>query len=336
VDKLHSKGCQLCQSGQWICLFLTYLCNATCSFCPSPHKDDRVWTEFGPNIEDLLDVLKDSEYQGIGFSGGDPFLVYPRLLGWLKTLHSHFPEYYYWVYTNGLAAETKKMEELQKSGMDEIRFNIAATGYDNPLVMERLRAATQIFEHVAVEIPSIPAHYDQLINLLPSLDEIGISYLNLHEFFVVADDNLSVNQLIKQTKFNFVNDVSFNADSKGNTEKLIAFCQQSKMNLKINSCTVAQKEQQMLHRRRAWASRVCQPWEQITESGLLATCARTVDLDRISERAKQSAELLSEELDLQHPESCKGLPEYQTIYFLPPMDVESKRVIIEMRGDSDD
>ena len=140
-----SRGCQLCQQGKWLCIFLTYKCNSGCHFCPAPHKDDHVHSAFGNQKEEILSYLIENNFEGISFSGGDPFVVFDRLLEWLIFFKERLPDYYYWVYTNGLAVDRNKLEQLATEGMKEIRFNIAATEYLSPYIWEKIKIARQLF-----------------------------------------------------------------------------------------------------------------------------------------------------------------------------------------------
>ncbi|MEZ4602516.1 MAG: hypothetical protein R2861_03645 [Desulfobacterales bacterium] len=76
------------------------------------------------------------------------------------------------------------MESLSLLGLKELRFNIAATGYDNPDVRRHIEEAVNIFESVAIEIPSIPGHFSQLTKTCRIFAGIGVKYLNLHELIL--------------------------------------------------------------------------------------------------------------------------------------------------------
>ena len=167
----HSKGCKACQEGKWLCIFLTYLCNASCSFCPAPGQNrDIINSAFGNNPDHILNYLNRYPFQGVSFSGGECFMVYDRMLKWLNLFKTNKPELYYWAYTNGIQLNKEQLHELERSGLDELRFNISASGYNDSTVLNNIGEATKIFRHVAVEIPSIPEDYERLVPVLPVLD----------------------------------------------------------------------------------------------------------------------------------------------------------------------
>ena len=321
-----SKGCQCCQAGKWICVFLTYRCQAGCSFCIAPFDDDRIWTEFGPNLDDVVNALNAGDYRGVGFSGGDCFLVPDRLEKWLGHLHTCFPDAYYWVYTNGLMATPETMQQLVRLGMNEIRFNIAATHYQHPTVLRHIQAACALFEHVAVEIPSIPQHYSQLIEVLPTLVDYGIHYLNLHEFLLVPNDPLARTAEKAECTFNLVGHLEYDQRSRENTQKVLAFCQQNKLPVVVNSCSIEKKERQMRHRRLCCAKRACLAWEEVSEDGLLETYCRE---EHLCDLDTNLSTVLETGRDIfVHPDEYANQDGYQRVRFMPPMEVNGYRVLV--------
>ncbi|HOW40239.1 MAG TPA: radical SAM protein [Bacteroidales bacterium] len=243
-----SLGCQLCQQGKWLCIFLTYKCNAGCSFCPAPCNDDRIVSSFGNKKEEILSYLKDSEFKGLSFSGGDPFLVYDRLLEWLIYFRKHLPDFYIWVYTSGLEVSVDKMKELVANGMNEIRFNIAATGYLNDRIWEVISAAGKLFPHVSIEIPSIERDFRLAEKALERMNENGVRFLNLHD--LILNDETAEN--VNGTPFllNKVIPLIYDRTSIGNTERIIDLARQRNYGFIINHCSMNRKEHQMLQRRR--------------------------------------------------------------------------------------
>ena len=248
MNKL-SKGCQLCQQGRWLCIYLTYMCNAECHFCPSPFKNDFVNSAFGNKKEEILSYLVNSDFKGISFSGGDPFMVFDRLLEWHIFFKKHLPDYYYWVYTNGLAVDKNKLEQLAKEGMNEIRFNIAATEYLSPQIWERIEIARKLFPYVSVEIPSIKNDSKILSQAIDKIDKIGIDYLNLHDYIIGDKDDKANNEKTVDFILNKVIKLKYALSSVKNTENIIDLSAKKNYNFQINHCSMQRKEEQMLQRR---------------------------------------------------------------------------------------
>ena len=324
-----SQGCEWCQHGGWLCIFLTYECDAGCHFCQAPYDDDRVHSELGSTLEDVLAGLERWEYRGVSFSGGDPFLVYPRMLTWLRALKERFPYIYYWAYTPGTHVSPGQLRELNALGMDEIRFNIAATGYDDPAVLKLIGDAVETFRHVAVEIPSIPRDHDLLTSILPELDDIGVEYLNLHEYILNPGSAVEMEGRAIARGFNYSGELLCDRKSIDNSSRIKRFCDEADLKISVNSCTVSRKNLQMLQRRLLWASRTKKAWELVTRSGLLATSVRTADLEKFASSHTLSAKLLYLQCECFNPlELIAGRDGYQTVFFLPPMETGAERVFV--------
>jgi pyruvate formate-lyase activating enzyme-like uncharacterized protein len=248
-DQEISEGCQLCQQGKWFCIFLTYKCSATCHFCPAPLKNDTIQTAFGNRKEDILPFLLNNDFKGISFSGGDPFIVFERLLEWLVFFKKHIPDCYYWVYTNGLDVNELKLKKLASAGMNEVRFNIAATGYNTHQIWKKIEQARNIFPFVAVEIPSISADYEQLVMAIDKMEQHKIDYLNLHDYIVSDSDFNEKKEPLETFTLNKILKLKYTKSSCLNTYNIIKYIDRKGYNIKVNHCSMQQKEIQMLNRR---------------------------------------------------------------------------------------
>jgi pyruvate formate-lyase activating enzyme-like uncharacterized protein len=244
-----SKGCQLCQQGRWLCIFLTYRCNAGCHFCASPFRDNRIKSCFGNKKEEILPYLLKYDFGGISFSGGDPFLVPDRLSEWLRYFKNNLPDFYFWAYTSGLEADRASLEKISKEGLDEIRFNIAATGYQNKLILERIKISRDLFPFVAVEIPSISEDYPLLESVLEELDSIDIDFLNLHDYILTPTDAINFEGSTSDFILNKINKLCFESLSPDNTSKIGVLIENKGYRFRVNHCSMEKKEFQMQQRR---------------------------------------------------------------------------------------
>jgi pyruvate formate-lyase activating enzyme-like uncharacterized protein len=268
----YSLGCKACQNGKWLCIYLTYMCNASCAFCPAPFRNrDFVQSAFGNEPSVVLKYLERFAFEGLSFSGGECFLVFDRMLAWLKLFNKWKPELYYWAYTNGRNIQRNQMEELRRYGLNELRFNIAATGYNDPSVMKTITYATRIFDHVAVEIPSIPEDFEQLKVIIPVLEDSGVDYLNLHEYILVPGDPNTKKAPKSLFLMNFEMKIDFHLTSYANTEKIRDLCCINSWNIKVNNCSLNKKENQMLGRRLTMGAILKEDHEKLTDDGFLET-----------------------------------------------------------------
>lgn len=197
-----SRGCQeACKGGGWICLFLSYECSFKCHFCTTNHsksKDgDASWgtldAKYKPTPENLkkLAAIDKGDIKGISFSGGESFLQLdktvrgePGIYEWLDAINEidwyDGKRPYVWMYTSGHYVTEANVQKLVDKGMDEIRFDLAATNYSEAILkkMEMVRGKVN---KLSVEIPVLGWQIHRLLGSLKRLDEIGVDYINLHE-----------------------------------------------------------------------------------------------------------------------------------------------------------
>ena len=247
-----SPGCQACKDGTWDCLFVTKRCNLNCSFCYNPHslKEEFTGSAFGDTPEEIANNYARTRIRGISFSGGEPFMVTERLLNWARFFRQRFPDSYLWIYTNGLLANERALEQLGELPVDEIRFNTAATGYDDPRVMERMRKAKRWFKHLTVEIPAIPEQREKVRNCLEVWVEAGVRYLNLHELLYEPGTNSW--EMSGERQEICLADGHTSALHPGSREmilEIIQRVQQEGLPLNVNHCSLPNKLHQIRGRR---------------------------------------------------------------------------------------
>ncbi len=184
-----SPGCQACKSGAWLCVFVGLRCNATCPFCPQPAAARTIDEgSLGSGwVDQLLATMKayGSVLKGVSMSGGEPFL-YEDVVGRIVPfVREHLPGVYQWAYTNGTMANADSLRRFRDFGLDEIRFNLAASGFDSRILAQVADSAVGIFPWVTVEVPVYETTYDHLIKRekLSDLDQMGVKQLNLGQLF---------------------------------------------------------------------------------------------------------------------------------------------------------
>ncbi len=176
-----SKGCQLCAEGKWSCLFINNICNATCVFCPTQQDTDEIPSTQGCTFntpEEFAEYINYFQFKGVSISGGEPLKTLDKTLRYIQAVRKHCdPDIYFWLYTNGILGTREIFEKLGKAGVNEVRFNLAASNYTVALVEN----AAPYIEHITVEIPAIPEDYDKVKSLIPALILAGVTNLNLHQ-----------------------------------------------------------------------------------------------------------------------------------------------------------
>jgi pyruvate formate-lyase activating enzyme-like uncharacterized protein len=194
-SKLHyrdlSPGCQSCAEGTWSCLFINALCTADCYFCPQPRDATTESTSAaeGLEVEDAgryVHYLEQFGFRGVGFSGGEPLLALDTLAQLIRRIKRHFGDaMYVWMYTNGDLLDAASATRLTDAGLDEIRFNLSASGYD----MDRVERACRVMRTVTVEIPAIPEDGERVKHCLREMHAMGVRHLNLHQLSATRDNH---------------------------------------------------------------------------------------------------------------------------------------------------
>jgi len=179
-------GCKICTRMAHISFQLGFRCNADCPFCflhtyqaNTPQEDEKY------HRQALIKEFhrRRDELEGVSLTGGEPLIHLPELKAAVSEMRRTKPGLHFWVYTNGILADEKRLGTLHKLGIREIRFNLAAGDYSEKL-LKNLARARGVFEYVVVEVPSYPKQKELLIGCLGELDRIGIDQLNLQELLV--------------------------------------------------------------------------------------------------------------------------------------------------------
>jgi uncharacterized protein len=167
-------------------------CNVNCVYCTSNKKEREI-----PKSEHLKKkallykkqaLSKDFKPTKMSFSGGgEPLLYINIIVEYMKVLHDierlsgHKPWYY--LYTNGILANSRTLAQLRDLGFDEIRFHLGATNFSKA-VYDNLKKAVAYLKVVTVETPAWPLHREKLFDMLPKIEDIGVKHLNIGEIEV--------------------------------------------------------------------------------------------------------------------------------------------------------
>jgi pyruvate formate-lyase activating enzyme-like uncharacterized protein len=262
-----SKGCKLCGQGLWSCLFITNKCNANCFYCPSAQLKDEVPATQSltfDTAESYADYINFFGFKGVSFSGGEPLLFFDRTLHYLKTVRKMCsPDLYVWMYTNGILASENKFKELANAGLNEVRFDIGATGYR----LDKLLLAKGILPNVTVEIPAVPKEKEKLKQLLPRLIVAGVTNLNLHQLRLTKHN---ASKLLKRNYTFIPAEQPVVLESELAALEIIDFAHKNNLEIGINYCSFFFKNRfQPAGFRRMLAKTLSTPGSSITEKGFI-------------------------------------------------------------------
>lgn len=297
-------------------------------------QKDVIASAFGDDPSVVLSYLKSNPFNGMSFSGGECFLVFDRLMEWLMYFRKRLPAMYYWVYTNGLSADEVSMRKLADAGMNEIRFNIAATGYRSSSILERIETSVRLFQKVAVEVPSIPGAYEALVDVLPSLDRAGIDYLNLHEYILVPGDP-AYQSGVEYSMSPGMN-VRYDRESVQNSERVRNFCRDYGLRMKVNCCSLEKKRYQMLLRRQMMGKILKRHYEKVSDEGFLETYLlhpEKIAPPEILERCRSRQSYMNLEKYFFHPGTVSpkrkaNVGTCAKLCFSPPLSLDDSRTLL--------
>lgn len=261
-----APGCQSCKEGAWDCVFTTMRCNLDCGFCYSPHAIPKNYSGscLGSSPQEIAQNHARTRITGISFSGGEPFAEPEKLFEWVAWFTSRHPERTYWVYTNGLLADAARLRRLAELGVDEIRFNLAATGYDHPTVLDNLAAAVRFFPNVTVEIPAIPQHGTKLLASLTGWSALGVRFLNMHELMYEPGTNSAAMPGARWPIVTADGHCSaIHPRSRALTLAVMQRVQEKRLHLAVNDCSLQSKLRQLRGRRVCLAPLAKAPHEKL-------------------------------------------------------------------------
>lgn len=262
-----SKGCQLCGQGEWSCLFVTGKCNAKCFYCPTSQDQDGIpstqLTSFD-NPEDYVAYLKYFGFKGASLSGGEPLLVFERTLNYIQTIRKELgDEIYLWMYTNGLLGSEEIYQKLADAGIDEVRFDIGATGYN----LKYIQLASGIIPNLTVEIPAVPEDFEKIKQAIPELIKLDVTNLNLHQLRLT---NYNAPRLLKRDYTYLHGEQATVLESELTALKIIEYIAENKLDIGLNYCAFNFKNRfQKAGFRRKIASKFLDHNTQLTENGYI-------------------------------------------------------------------
>ncbi|MCX5694741.1 MAG: radical SAM protein [Candidatus Omnitrophica bacterium] len=165
-------------------------CNLNCTYCNSDKNQGSNLTA-KEHLATKASLFKQQALSNnfrptaMSFSGGgEPLLYLDVISSYMKVLRDierrsgHKPWYY--LYTNGILADSKVLAQLKKIGFDEIRFHLGASNFSK-VVYNNLKKAVHYLKVVTVETPAWQLHRKKLFAMLPLIEDIGVKHLNIGE-----------------------------------------------------------------------------------------------------------------------------------------------------------
>lgn len=262
-----SQGCKLCGAGQWSCLFITGKCNAKCFYCPTDQSEDCVPTSQGMTFatpEAYAEYINHFGFKGASFSGGEPLLVFDRVMDYLTALRRDCdPNLYVWMYTNGMLASVEKFQQLADAGINEVRFDIGATNYS----LDAIKMAQGIIPNITVEIPAVPQKLAFMKEHLQAMIDAGVTRLNLHQMRLTE---YNAEKLFRYDYTYIPAERPLVLESELAALEIMQYAAENQLPISINYCSFFFKFRfQKAGFRRIIAEKLCGPETELTEKGFI-------------------------------------------------------------------
>ncbi|WP_406677957.1 radical SAM protein [Neomoorella carbonis] len=183
-----SPACLACQKGVGsLTFFISLQCHRRCFFCFNPNQEN--YDYYSRNKRDCLRELEYLQKAGqkithLALTGGEPLLHPAETVAFFRAARAKFPGVYTRLYTAGDLAGEEILVELQRAGLDEIRFSIRLHDPEGVRrrTYEHIALARKYIPRVMVEMPVLPGTVKPMQKILLELDRLGIFGINLLEF----------------------------------------------------------------------------------------------------------------------------------------------------------
>ena len=188
-DERFPRGCKSCLLGTGLsAVRRTNRCNLQCPFCYDfgemdcqPPIGEGMWeiggTKFYEQDLDLLLAI-DRHPTGIAYVYLEPFMEIEKYYGVIRRFRG--AKVYQHMYTNGTLATEENLRALGEAGLDELRFNLGASGCADR-VIDMIGVAKRYIPMVGIETPMTPELYAAFIQKKDAILATGLDFVNCAE-----------------------------------------------------------------------------------------------------------------------------------------------------------
>ena len=183
------EGCRSCLCGTGLsAIRKTNKCNVECKFCYNygeldsiPPVGEGLWEIGGTKFyEEDIDLLLSIQRKptGISYVYLEPFMEIEKYYGVIRKFHQ--AQIHQHLYTNGMQATEETLRALGEAGLDEIRFNLGASGCAER-VIQNMKTAKKYIRSVGIETPMTPEFFEGFGRKRQEILETGIDFINCAE-----------------------------------------------------------------------------------------------------------------------------------------------------------
>ena len=188
-DARFPKGCRSCLLGTGLsAVRKTNRCNLQCRFCYDygemdlqPPIGEGFWEIGGTKLrEEDLDLVfsVDQRPTGIAYVYLEPFMEIEKYYGIIRKFRD--AGVYQHLYTNGTLATEDNLRALGEAGLDELRFNLGASGCADR-VIEAIGIAKRYIPMVGIETPMTPELCETFLKKKDAILATGLDFMNCAE-----------------------------------------------------------------------------------------------------------------------------------------------------------
>ena len=196
-EEKFPQGCRSCLTGTGLsAIRKTNKCNLQCPFCYNygemdciPPIGDGLWEIGGTRIyeEDLELLLRiQRKPTGIAYVYLEPFMEIEEYYGIIRRFHEAGIHQH--MYTNGTLCTPENLRALGEAGLDELRFNLGASGCSDRVIASIAEAKKHI-PQVGIETPMTRELWEQFMAKKGQILSAGADFMNCAELHL-NDNNL--------------------------------------------------------------------------------------------------------------------------------------------------
>lgn len=188
-DASFPKGCRSCLLGSGLtAIRKTNKCNLQCKFCYDygvidciPPIGEGMWEIGGTKFRERdIDLLLNTHNKptGISYVYLEPFMEIEVYYGIIRKFHEAGIHQH--MYTNGTLATEESLRALGEAGLDELRFNLGASGCSDK-VIAAMAAAKKYIPQVGIETPMTREFWDAFHQKKEAILAAGPDFMNCAE-----------------------------------------------------------------------------------------------------------------------------------------------------------
>lgn len=189
AEEKFPRGCRSCLMGTGLtAIRKTNRCNLQCKFCydfgqmhSQPPIGEGLWEIGGTRFyERDLDLLLEvyPKPSGVSYVYLEPFMEIEKYYGIIERFHKAGVHQH--LYTNGTLCTEENLRALGRAGLDELRFNLGASGCaDN--VIDSIALAKRFLPYVGIETPMTPEFYEAFQRKKDRVLAAGLDFINCAE-----------------------------------------------------------------------------------------------------------------------------------------------------------